>query len=103
MAYLLWVLSWISLLLTEKYHKFVKYHAIQSIALFAVLVIINISATIIYGILFFIPYMGWLVGVISGLISLGEFALWIFLMYKAYNHEKFKLPYIGDIAEQKSM
>jgi uncharacterized membrane protein len=32
----------------------------------------------------------------------GGFVLWIFLMYKAYNNEMFKLPVIGDIAEQQA-
>jgi len=28
--------------------------------------------------------------------------LWIFMMVKAYNNEKFKLPVIGDMAEQQA-
>jgi uncharacterized membrane protein len=32
----------------------------------------------------------------------GGFVLWIFLIYKAYNNEMFKLPVIGDIAEQQA-
>jgi uncharacterized membrane protein len=30
------------------------------------------------------------------------FVLWIFLMYKAYQGEKFKLPIIGDFAEKQA-
>jgi uncharacterized membrane protein len=30
------------------------------------------------------------------------FACWIFLMYKAYNNEEFKLPIIGDIAAKQA-
>jgi uncharacterized membrane protein len=30
------------------------------------------------------------------------FACWIFLMYKAYNNEEFKLPVIGDLAAKQA-
>jgi uncharacterized membrane protein len=32
----------------------------------------------------------------------GFFALWLFLMYKAYNKEKFVLPIIGPLAEKQA-
>jgi uncharacterized membrane protein len=44
--------------------------------------------------------MGFLALAIWPLLGLLVFVLWIFMMYKAYQHEKFKLPIIGDIAEK---
>lgn len=38
---------------------------------------------------------------LSSLISLGCLLLVLFLMYKAYNKEKFKLPVIGNLAERQ--
>jgi uncharacterized membrane protein len=32
----------------------------------------------------------------------GFFFLWLFLMYKAYNKEKFVLPIIGPLAEKQA-
>ena len=36
---------------------------------------------------------------ILGLIGLASFVLWIVLMVKAYQGQKFKLPLAGDLAE----
>ena len=47
-----------------------------------------------------IPLIGFLGLVIFPIFGLAVFAVWIFLMYKAYSHEKFKLPIIGDIVEK---
>jgi uncharacterized membrane protein len=37
---------------------------------------------------------------LGGLISLAWFFLWLLLVVKAYYHEMFKLPYLGDLAEE---
>ena len=34
--------------------------------------------------------------------SVATLAVWIFLMYKAYNREHFKIPVIGDLAEKQA-
>jgi uncharacterized membrane protein len=47
----------------------------------------------------FIPVIGLIVDILLGL---GMFVLWIVLMYKAYQGEKFKLPIIGDFAEKQT-
>jgi len=39
---------------------------------------------------------------LHSVVSLGFFCLWVFLMYKAYNHEQFKLPVIGDLAAKQA-
>ena len=47
--------------------------------------------------------VGWITGLIVDiLLGLGMFVLWIVLMYKAYQGEKFKLPIIGDFAEKQT-
>ncbi len=43
-----------------------------------------------------IPIIGWMN---SPFVFLGGVVLWILLMVKAYNGEKFKMPVAGDIAE----
>ena len=40
--------------------------------------------------------------VVGMLLSLLEFVLWVVLMIKAYQGQKFKLPVIGDMAEQQA-
>lgn len=90
-AYLLGFITGIVLLLVEKKSKFVRFHAMQSTLLFGGLFIANV-------ILGFIPLLGWLVGL---LLSLGSFVLWIVLMWKAFQGETYKLPYVGAIAEKQ--
>ncbi len=81
-------------LLIEPYNKnkFLRFHCFQS--LFYVL------ACFVFGfVLAFIPILGILVGMLLGL---GEFVLWVVLLLKAYQGQKFKLPFIGDLAEQQA-
>jgi len=92
---LCYVLGWVTGLvffLIEKDSKFVRFHAMQSIIVFGVLSVASI-------ILRWIPLIG---GIISGLIGLLSLVLWIILMIKAYQDEKFKLPWAGDIAEKQT-
>lgn len=91
---LCYVLGWITgliFLLLEKDNKFVRFHAMQSMAVFLALFVVS-------WILWMIPIIGW---TIAGLLSVASFILWILLMIKAYQGEQFKLPVIGDFAEQQ--
>ena len=45
----------------------------------------------------FIPFIG---GLISWLLGLLGFVLWIVGMVKAYQGERYKFPFFGDLAEQ---
>jgi uncharacterized membrane protein len=53
---------------------------------------------IVYIILSFIPFIGWIISIILSLVSL---VVWVILMIKAVQGERFKLPYAGDFAEQQ--
>jgi uncharacterized membrane protein len=92
---LCYLVGWITgliFLLIEKESKFVRFHAIQSISIYVVLFVV-------YLIFMFIPVIGWIIDILLGI---GMFVLWIVLMYKAYQGEKFKLPIIGDFAEKQA-
>lgn len=90
LAYLAGWVSGLILFLISK-DPYVRFHAMQSIIYFAGLSIINI----VFG---FIPF----ISIVVMLINLASFVLWIVLMVKAYSGEKFKLPVIGDIAEERA-
>ncbi|MBL7156765.1 MAG: DUF4870 domain-containing protein [Candidatus Omnitrophica bacterium] len=92
LCYLLWFITGIIFFLIEKENKFVRFHAMQSIITFGFLFILGM-------ILPFIPIVGW---VFIPLLWIFELVLWIVLMVKAYQGERFKLPVAGDIAEQNS-
>ncbi|HEX7365331.1 MAG TPA: DUF4870 domain-containing protein [Dehalococcoidia bacterium] len=90
---LCYVLIWISglvFLLIEKENKFVRFHAWQSIIVFGTLTVASI-------VLSWIPYIGWVLNVLISILAL---VLWIVLMVKAFNGEKFKLPWAGNLAEK---
>ena len=92
---LCYVLGWITgiiFLLLEKDNQFVRFHAIQSIIVFGALTVIDVVFR-------FIPIIGWVIAWIVGVIA---FILWIVLMVKAYQGQRYKVPVAGNIAEQQS-
>lgn len=100
LCYFLGFITGIIFLVIEKDNKFIKFHAIQSIAISITFMVLNIIISSLYA---FFPWsMFWLIGILSMLISLAGLILWIVLMLKAFQGEKFKLPIIGDIAEKQA-
>ena len=91
LSYLLGFVSGIAFLVIEKDDHYVRFHAMQSTITFGGLFALNV-------LLGMVPILGWL---ISFLLLPVTLALWLVLMFKAYQGEKFKLPYVGDIAEQQ--
>ena len=83
-----WVTGIIFLVIEQK-NQWIRFHAAQSIVVFASLFI----AAMIFR---WIPYAG---GPIASIIGIVTFILWIILMVKAYNGERFKIAVAGDIAE----
>ena len=49
-----------------------------------------------------IPIFGWLTVLIWPLISLAGLILWVILLLKANQHQMYKLPVIGDMAEKQA-
>jgi len=92
---LCYVLGWVSglvFILIEKESNFVRFHAMQSIYVFGILTI----ASIVLG---WIPVLNVVLVPLIGVLGV---ILWIILMIKAYQGEKFKLPMVGDWAEKRS-
>ena len=90
-SYLLGFVTGIIMLLLEKQSKFVRFHAMQSTLLFGGVFVANIA-------LGFIPILGWLAGLF---LSFAAFILWIVCMWKAFQGEMYKVPYVGDMAEKQ--
>lgn len=90
LCYLGVLITGIIFLILEKKSRFVRFHAMQSIVLFAglwiVFIIISFFPVIVYSLL-------------NTLLSILSLVLWIVLMVKAYQNETLKLPVVGDIAE----
>lgn len=92
LTYVLGFVSGLVFLVLEKQSPFVRFHAYQSTILF-------LAISITGFILGFIPLIGSLLGSVLGLASL---VLWVVLMLKAYQGERFKLPILGDMAEERA-
>jgi len=105
-ALLSYVLGWITGLvffLIEKENKFVRFHAMQSIIVFGGLTVLQIVIGIFIGLLNVIHlyFLSSVFALLYPVLGLAWLVLWILLMVKAYQGEKFKLPVVGDIAEKQ--
>jgi uncharacterized membrane protein len=90
---LCYVLGWVSglaLFLLEKDNDTVRFHAMQSMITFGAVTLLNI----VFGPLHAFGY------VIVALVNVAALALWVLLMVKAYQGERFRLPVVGELAEQ---
>ncbi|MGH9712911.1 MAG: zinc-ribbon domain-containing protein [Candidatus Acidiferrales bacterium] len=95
---LCYVLGWITgiiFFLTDK-RPYVRFHAAQSIVVFGALTIIGVFLGRFYG----FRYQD-MADISTGhaLWHLVEFVLWILLIIKAYQGERFRLPLAADIAD----
>src|SRR5271169_6223507 len=103
-AFLCYLVGWVTgiiFFLIDK-RPFVRFHAAQSIVVFGGLHVINIVIGIVFGagLMMMGGYGAFGMGAaLYGLISLLSFILWILLMVKAYQHEKFEVPIAADIAK----
>jgi len=90
-CYLLGFITGIIFLVVEKKSSFVRFHAMQSTITFLSLFVISF-------ILGFIPIIGLLVYPIW-ILSL---ILWLILMVKALRGERYSLPIVGKMADEKT-
>lgn len=84
--------------LAEKDNNFVRFHALQSIITFGALTVLSVGLTILgmlpipgTSVLSFVGHIG---------IMIVGFVAWVILMIKAYQGERFHLPFVGDMAEK---
>jgi uncharacterized membrane protein len=84
-----------------KNDKFVRFHAFQSIffnvALIGVYIVFMILGVVLSAI-----HLGVLLIPLWLILAVGIFGSWLFLMWKAYSNEQFKLPIIGDLAAKQA-
>ena len=93
LSYLVGFVTGIIFLVVEKENRFVRFHALQSTLVFAGMVAVNILLQIV-------PFLGQLLFIF--VILPVSAALWLLLMYKAYQGEEFKLPLVGQMAADRS-
>lgn len=92
LAYLVGPFTGLFFLLVEKKSRFVRFHAMQSTITFLALMVVSIVAG-------FVPVLGALVGFAASVLGL---VLWVLLMVRALQGDWYKLPVVGDMAEERA-
>lgn len=87
-------------LVLEPFNKkrFVRFHSFQSIFFGIAWIVLWVAIRIVGH----LPFLGWALLLLSPLIALAGFIVWILLVVKAFQGEMFKLPVIGDMAETQA-
>jgi uncharacterized membrane protein len=106
LTYLGGLITGIIFLAVAPYNKdpFVRFHAFQSIFLSLAYIVFAIVWGAIFG-MFFVAGLGFfwsLIGLVGSMVRLAFLLLWLFMMYKAYNNERYSLPIIGPLAASKA-
>jgi uncharacterized membrane protein len=96
----------LAFLLLEPYKKsgFVRFHSIQCLLGWVALIIAAAVLRLVGLLLFIIPAFGPLIVLLVDVTAaLAAIFIWIVLVVKAAQGETFKLPWLGDLAEQYSV
>jgi|SRR5574343_30274 uncharacterized membrane protein len=98
MAVIAYVLFFVPLLTDDKKDPFVKYHVRQGLVLFILAVIVWIFNGMIYSLF---PFSMWgFASMISWILNLAVFVLFILGVKNALTHKEEPLPIIGKFAEK---
>lgn len=109
LAYLFGWVSGLIFFLIEKDSKLVRFHAMQSILLNAVILVLSVVLWIVTFVLVLMmamlpDVMASLMGLLTTLIwlvfSIAILIAWILCLVRAYQGQFFKLPFIGNMAEK---
>ena len=114
LTYVLGLITGVVFLVLEPYNKdkFVRFHAFQSIFFNVLMIGFWIVWTILSMIMWAIGYriLGFAIGsiistgmsLVSLVVFLAFLITWVFLMFKAYNNQRFELPLIGKLAARQA-
>ncbi len=107
LCYVLGLITGVLFLVIEPYknNPFVRFHAFQSIFFNLFAIALSIVLSIVSGIIFAaLPFSIWgLWSMLTMLVWLAIFAVWVLLLIKAYQGQRYKLPVIGDLAEKQAV
>ena len=102
LAYLLGFVTGIIFLYLEPYNQddFIRFHARQSIGFSVAWLAIGIVFGVFIAVL---PHgLGALLNFILTLIDIALAVFWVFLTYKAYNGERYRIPELADVVDSSA-
>jgi uncharacterized membrane protein len=87
-------------LIVEPFNRMpaVRFHSWQSIFLAIAWIVVDVGTIILHR----IPFIGWTMWFFTPLIGVVFFILWLIVLIKAFNGQRFKLPIVGDLAEKQA-
>ncbi|MFA9518267.1 DUF4870 domain-containing protein [Halopenitus sp. H-Gu1] len=89
--------------LIESENDQVRFHAAQSIVVFGAIFVASLVLSFIQAIAGFADIVGFVIGAIFGLLSfilwVGGFILWIYLIVRTYQGEDPRIPVAADVAD----
>ena len=78
-----------------------RFHAAQAVTTSVLMIALSIALSLLSTPLAFIPVLGWLAALLISLVmGLGSFVLWLMLMWRAYNGEQWEVPIAGPLARR---
>lgn len=105
-AYLTGGIAGIFFIVSDQYKndKFLRFHSFQSIFFSVANIAFWIIFSILAGILTAVTlgFGGLILAPLAGLVGLAIMVYWIFLMVKAYNNQRYMIPFIGGLAAKQA-
>ena len=96
LSYLLGPLTGIAFFLIDRERPFVRFHAVQCIAVTIAWVAISVVLMIVSTVIGVVPVLGFLVSILLNLgLAVIGFGLWIVLMLQAYRGRTWEVPGLG--------
>lgn len=103
LAYVLGFISGIVMLVIESENDRIRFHAAQSIVVFGGIFVLSLAVSFLQTILAFGGAIGSAVGsilsLLSFLISIGAFGIWVYLIVRTYQGEDVRIPIAADVAD----
>lgn len=96
LAYALGWLSGLAMLLLEKRHPQVRFHAAQSLVLFGGATVWWVAVAMVA----WVPVLGWVLTIVGLLFTPVFMGLWIYLMVRGYQLADVRLPLIAGVADR---
>jgi uncharacterized membrane protein len=102
LCYVFGLVSGIIFLVLAPYNqnKTIRFHAFQSIFMHVGIIILFIALSIVSVMLHGLGIFG--LGLLSPLIWLASFLLWLYMMWSAYNNKLVVLPVVGELAQKQA-
>jgi len=96
LSYLLGPITGIVFFIIDRPRPFVRFHAVQCLALTVAGIALAVVLMIVGFVLGFIPFVGWILAILLNLgLTVAWFGLWLWLMFQAYSGNTWEIPGLG--------